>query len=362
VDVIFSGAGRSGAHRWDGGGTWPGARPLTGAPAGRASSDCRATGGRGAARPERLTRAGKIATRCESEEGGATTCGDVFAGIGGMSLGLERAGFTVRWQVEVDPYCETILARHWPAIPRRRDVRFAGRTSLERVDLIAGGFPCQDVSIAGKGAGLAGHRSGLWHAFARLVGELRPRWVLVENVPALRGRGADTVLGDLEAAGYAAWPCVVGARHVGAPHRRDRVWIVGRVADAGYGRRHQGGESTMLGDGAPPEWLQDVGQSRHADGASRVADPGGDTLWEQPRGRGGASRPGARFPAAPREQQHEWEAPRTVESRMGGATHGISARLARTRWRNELRALGNAVVPQVVEAIGRAILAVDATP
>ena len=131
---------------------------------------------------------------------GGMTCGDLFAGIGGMSLGLERAGFTVRWQVETDPYCENILARHWPHVHRRQDVRFAGTATLERVDLIAGGFPCQDISAAGKGAGLErGHRSGLWREFARIVRELRPSWVLVENVPALRRRGADLVLGDLHA-------------------------------------------------------------------------------------------------------------------------------------------------------------------
>jgi DNA (cytosine-5)-methyltransferase 1 len=167
------------------------------------------------------------------------TCGDLFAGIGGMSLGLERAGFAVRWQVEREPYCENVLARHWPHVARRRDVRFAGAGTLEPVDLIAGGFPCQDVSTAGKGAGIeAGHRSGLWREFARIVRELSPRWVLVENVPAVRRRGADLVLGDLEAAGYACWPLVVGARHVGAPHRRDRVWIVGRLAvDSGQQER-----------------------------------------------------------------------------------------------------------------------------
>src|SRR5215468_1593955 len=160
------------------------------------------------------------------------TVGDLFAGIGGMSLGLERAGFTIRWQVEVEAYCENVLARHWPDVLRRRDVRFAGAATLPPVDLIAGGFPCQDISAAGRGIGIErGHRSGLWREFARIVRELRPSWVLIENVPALRSRGADRVLGDLEAAGYACWPLVVGARHVGAPHRRDRVWIVGRVAD-----------------------------------------------------------------------------------------------------------------------------------
>src|SRR5262245_24116685 len=136
------------------------------------------------------------------------------------------------WQVEADPWRENQLARHWPHVQRRRDVRFAGATNLARVDLIAGGFPCQDISTAGNGAGITGRRSGLWVEFARIVRELEPRWVLVENVPALRGRGADTVLGDLASAGYEAGPLVVGGRHVGAPLGRERVWIIGRMAGA----------------------------------------------------------------------------------------------------------------------------------
>jgi len=289
------------------------------------------------------------------------TCGDLFAGIGGMSLGLERAGFTVRWQVEVEPYCENILARHWPDVPRRSDVRFAGAANLERVDLIAGGFPCQDISAAGKGVGIErGHRSGLWREFARIVRELRPRWVLVENVPALRRRGADTVLGDLEAAGYACWPLVVGARHVGAPHRRDRIWIVGRLENA-----------AGVGSGAPRTEPHGSGELR-AEWPDRtgagVADGDDDGLeGERPAaGRSGASgniadgcRQRGFWPAGPGQPQHEWEQARTVESPVGRAAHGISARLASARWRNELKALGNAVVPQVIEAIGRAILAVS---
>jgi DNA (cytosine-5)-methyltransferase 1 len=276
------------------------------------------------------------------------TCGDLFAGIGGMSLGLERAGFTVRWQVETEPYCENVLARHWPAVARRRDVRFAGAASLERVDLIAGGFPCQDVSIAGRGAGLErGHRSGLWWEFARIVRELGPRWVLVENVPALRRRGADTVLGDLEAAGYACWPLVVGARHVGAPHRRDRVWIVGHAT---------GRDGTADGPGSRAEG----GRDRVDTAGVGMADAECRGVRDESGRSDGPGRPGAAFPAAPGEPQHAWEEPRTVESSLGRAAHGLSARLAGARWRAELKALGNAVCPQVVEVIGRAILAVEA--
>jgi DNA (cytosine-5)-methyltransferase 1 len=292
------------------------------------------------------------------------TCGDLFAGIGGMSLGLERAGFTVRWQVEREPYCENVLARHWPDVVRRRDVRFAGTGTLEPVDLIAGGFPCQDISTAGKGAGLdAGHRSGLWREFARIVRELRPRWVLVENVPALRRRGADTVLGDLEAAGYACWPLVVGARHVGAPHRRDRLWIVGQLADQRRARletRH-GYAAALAGREAQGDLRCDAGRR----GRDSLADA---DLERSRRERRGGLLDGERaahghdvdgFPSRPGEPQRPWEQPRTVESPLGGPAHGLSRRLAGTRWRNELKALGNAVVPQVVEVIGRAILAVE---
>ena len=354
------------------------------------------------------------------------TCGDLFAGIGGMSLGLERAGFTVRWQVEREPYCENVLARHWPDVARRRDVRFVGAATLERVDLIAGGFPCQDISAAGKGVGLGGHRSGLWREFARIVRELRPRWVVVENVPALRTRGADTVLGDLEAAGYACWPCLVGARHVGAPHRRDRIWIVARMAHTASIR---GGTADLSADAQPEragprglslrasaELADDdrascavVGRGRLLNGewaacghdvdrcdGAEVADADGRHLGNarQPRGGGGQGGPDTapasrgrapvavgladgnatrlegrrvlgceraeQWPAGPGSPPHEWEQPRTVESSLGGPTHGISARLASARWRAELKALGNAVVPQVVEVIGRAIMAVEA--
>jgi DNA (cytosine-5)-methyltransferase 1 len=270
------------------------------------------------------------------------TCGDLFAGIGGMSLGLERAGFEVRWQVEREPFCENVLARHWPDVVRRRDVRFAGAGTLEPVDLIAGGFPCQDISAAGKGAGLNGHRSGLWVEFARIIRELGPCWVLVENVPALRSRGADTVLQDLEAAGYAAWPLVVGAHHVGAPHRRERVWIVGRLADAEGGR-----------------WAAE-GERRDAQESMLVCDgmANGDATrlegWGVPQ-----CERADEWPARPGCPPHEWEPPRTVESPLGCRAHGVSARLAGARWREELKALGNAVVPQVVEVIGRAIMEIE---
>ena len=162
------------------------------------------------------------------------TIGSLFSGIGGLELGLEWAGLgPVLWQVEQDAFCSQVLARHWPDAVRHPDVRAVGASNLEPVDLICGGFPCQDISFAGRGAGLGGARSGLWFEYLRIVRELRPRFVVVENVPALVGRGIDAVLGGLAEGGYdARWDCV-RASDVGAPHRRERVFIVAHRSQLG---------------------------------------------------------------------------------------------------------------------------------
>jgi len=238
------------------------------------------------------------------------TVGDCFAGIGGISLGLERAGFTVRWQIEIDPYARGVLEHHWPHVSRWGDIRLVSPDMLDDVECLAGGFPCQPVSVAGRRRGHADAR-WLWPEMFRLVVAKRPRWVLAENVPGLRTLGADRILGDLAGAGYTCWPLVVGARHVGAPHRRDRVWIAARLEHApGLGLEGR--------------------RNRHARQASGA--------W--------------RWPARPGEAQHPWEPPRTDQPTLDGRVDGLPLRLA-------LTALGNAVVPQVVEAIGLAILTAD---
>lgn len=169
---------------------------------------------------------------------------DLFSGIGGFSLGLERAGgFETVAFCEIEPYPRAVLKKHWPHVPCYDDVRTltADRLAADgiTVDVICGGFPCQDISLAGKGAGLAGERSGLWSEYARLIGELRPSFVIVENVAALLGRGLGDVLGDLAALGYdAEWHCVPAAA-VGAPHRRDRVWIVADASQERCGKARQ---------------------------------------------------------------------------------------------------------------------------
>lgn len=152
---------------------------------------------------------------------------DLFSGIGGFSLGLERTGgFETVGFCDSDKKTHLVLKKHWAAVPIYDDVSTLKGSDLGTIDIITGGFPCQDLSVAGKGAGLAGARSGLWFEFHRLIKETQPKWVIAENVAVLRSRGLDQVLRSLDEIGYdAEWHCI-SASAVGAPHRRDRIWIV----------------------------------------------------------------------------------------------------------------------------------------
>ncbi len=155
--------------------------------------------------------------------------GSLFAGIGGIELGLEwTGGFETVWQVEIDEYARRVLEKHWPNVRRWDDVRTFPPEPVDewRCDLICGGFPCQDISNAGKRAGLDGERSGLWTDYVRVVCALRPRYILVENVAALLERGMGRVLGDLAKSGYDAEWQVLPASAFGAPHQRERLFFV----------------------------------------------------------------------------------------------------------------------------------------
>ena len=156
-------------------------------------------------------------------------CGSLFSGVGGFDLGLERAGHRVVWQAESDSRCRSVLRRHWPGVTIYEDVRDVGADAVP-VDLICGGFPCQDLSVAGRRAGLDGARSGLWHEFRRIVSELLPTWVLVENVPGLRssagGRDIAVILRGLAGLGYlGAWRSV-DAQHFSLAQRRERIFLL----------------------------------------------------------------------------------------------------------------------------------------
>ena len=178
----------------------------------------------------------------------ATTCtfGSLFAGVGGFDLGFERAGMACEWQVEIDDYANQVLEKHWPDVHRERDIRTSGGHNLQSVDVICGGFPCQDISYAGRGAGLDGERSGLFFEAIRVVRELQPRMVVLENVAALLTRGLDRVLGTLAEIGFdAEWHCIPAAA-VGAPHSRDRTFIIAYTNGDGVVQRPVIGEMEWL--------------------------------------------------------------------------------------------------------------------
>lgn len=161
--------------------------------------------------------------------------GSLFSGIGGFDLGFERAGMECAWQVEFDAAASGVLAEHWPNLKNIGDVRNAGKANLEPVELICGGFPCQDLSVAGKRKGLAGERSGLWFEFYRILAELKPAWVVIENVPGLLssdgGRDFAVVLRGLVELGYGVCWRVLDSQYFGLAQRRKRVFIVGHLGD-----------------------------------------------------------------------------------------------------------------------------------
>jgi DNA (cytosine-5)-methyltransferase 1 len=282
---------------------------------------------------------------------------DLFSGIGGFSLGLERAGMRTVAFCEREPFCRQVLAERWPGIPCYDDVRTltADRLAADgiNVDAICGGFPCQDISVAGSGAGLGGARSGLWSEYARLIGELRPRYVIVENVSALLSRGLDRVLGDLAALGYdAEWHCIP-ASAVGAPHRRDRIWIVaypGRPEwrEVGSARQRVAWAECLSqwqkGAGGFGAGCEDVADTDRDDDGDNAREIQGQASTEPD---GADWREAGRVPSSIRW----WSS----EPDVGRVAHGIPARVDR------LKSLGNAVVPQIPEIIGRAIMRAKVT-
>lgn len=286
---------------------------------------------------------------------------DLFSGIGGFSLGLERTGgFETVAFCEIKEFPRKVLAKHWPGVPIFHDIRELKGKDVGAVDVICGGFPCQDISFAGKGAGIEGERSGLWSEYARLIGEIRPRYVLVENVAALLGRGLDRVLGDLAALGYdAEWHCIP-ASAVGAPHRRDRIWIVAYTRS----EQHKSSGDALTGSIA----AQLLGSAMAYSQGERCGEKGqhSQRSEEWPAGGGHVSDcDGAKFPLSGAFQAGEnWEQGWglsaasdwwSVEPELGRVAHGIPDRAHR------LKALGNAVVPQIPELIGRAILEAEAS-
>jgi DNA (cytosine-5)-methyltransferase 1 len=267
---------------------------------------------------------------------------DLFSGIGGFSLGLERAGMRTVAFCELDEYCRAVLRKHWPELPCFNDIRAIesdGLARLGRVDVVCGGFPCQPFSHAGERKGKADNRH-LWPEMRRVIALARPAWVIGENVAGLIALALDDVLADLEGLGYAARPFVIPAVAVDARHRRDRVWIV--AADT-YRAELRIEPGRRNGAGGPDPTEPALNGS-----AGDVAD----SVLERLEGRDfalGVQAMGAPRNESPRgsgEVRNTW----ATEPDVGRVAHGVPARMDR------LRCLGNAVVPQVVEEIGRAIM------
>tara|TARA_Y100001938_G_scaffold142713_1_gene214415 strand:+ start:68 stop:970 length:903 start_codon:yes stop_codon:yes gene_type:complete len=294
---------------------------------------------------------------------------DLFSGIGGFSYALERLCSAGAFQTiafcEQDKFCQAVLRKHWPNTPIYDDVRTIDTDRLGRVDIIVGGFPCQPWSQAGEQRGAEDDRD-LWPEMARLVGELRPRWLVGENVRGFVNQpmGLERSLSDLEGIGYQAVPFIIGACSVDAPHRRDRVWIIAHADSQGEpdGSVDEVPRPRKLVADANGEGLQGhtnanrqrLGQSRRQQindqSFSRRKKNVADTDSERRRLRYTQRQNAEDDGQSPRGQKHRgWD----FEPPVGRVAHGVPNRVDR------LKALGNAVVPQVVAQIGRAIMEAD---
>lgn len=278
---------------------------------------------------------------------------DLFSGIGGFSLGLERAGMETIAFCEYDEKCRQVLKKHWPDVPIHEDVRtLDGRQYHGAIELICGGYPCQPFSHAGKRKGKEDDRH-LWPEFFRLIREIKPNWVIAENVAGHINMGLDEVLSDLEGEGYTWQPFIIPACAINAPHRRDRVWIVanhnelpGQIGGDDQANEEEGRTGSLVG-----------GECRADDRWKPV--PEEDGLLANPQGKQSSPRNNRQKQGSSSEQgqvqlgrdggRHnfgQWD----VEPRMGRVAPRVPGGLDR------LKQLGNAVVPQIVEIIGRAIM------
>ena len=260
---------------------------------------------------------------------------DLFTGIGGFSLAaswvwgeeLDLAGFC-----EQDVYCGKVLKKNFPDVPIYPDIKELRGEWFQDIDLITGGFPCQDISVAGKGAGIDGDRSGLWSELCRIISEVRPRYALIENVPMLIHRGLERVLLDLTEIGYDAEWQVIGADDVGARHKRKRIWI---VAYPGHLRgRHDESRDVGLRSGKQAE--TSIGNASQFEAAGPGEEPK-TMAYTQHAGRHDTGT----VPHTDERIGDIW----TVEPSMGRVANGIPKRVDR------LRGLGNAIVPQVAALI-----------
>ena len=294
--------------------------------------------------------------------------GSLFSGIGGLDLGLERAGMTVTWQSEIDPYACKVLAKHWPGVPNHGDIKNIDWRTVEPVDIICGGYPCQPFSTAGKRRGINDPRH-LWPWVRDAISALRPRYAILENVRGHLSMGGLTVIGELAEIGYDAEWRVVSAAGLGAPHRRDRIIIIaypnGGRSQVSAQRQQpseqlpsRNGRERQVGNVANTEIKQRNGgefghrakegvaqrpigiEVRRKRGVMAYADHCGHVYTEVSQ----------QSDIRRRCQESGWEQ-WEVEPDVGRVADGVPHRVDR------LRGLGNAVVPQVAEYIGWLVMA-----
>ena len=297
----------------------------------------------------------------------------LFSGIGGLELGLEAAvpGLRTCWQVEQDDFCRRVLAKHWPDAERFEDVRTVELEDIRGADVLCGGFPCQDISVAGKGAGLAGERSGLWWEMHRIISLALPRIVVAENVSALTSRGLSEVLSSLAECGYTCEWDTISAAAVGAVHRRDRLFIIAR----------RGFTDTDSLRESQQERVISKKRGRAGDcGEADVTNPGGDGLHrsaragfrEEPKPKLRGNKNAANPNGAALRDESKRDARRRLDIQASReaepANNGKAGRIELNPWQTlggvcpvddgipgrvaRLRALGNAVVPQVAYRVG----------
>ena len=315
------------------------------------------------------------------------TVGSLFSGIGGLDLGLERAGMEVIWQSEIDPYASKVLEKHWPKVPNYGDIKTINWGDVVRPDVICGGYPCQPFSTAGKRNGTDDPRH-LWPWVREAISELQPKYAILENVRGHVSLGLSTVLGEMASIGYDAEWQIVSAASVGAPHLRERVIIVAYPSEQFSNERGHDDNSRALrqrqalqeptrGSNSPStnafgaladtdgigslhgrsqiftakRWLNALGHTwaggfNVANTKSIGLQSGGDMASikdTQPRhgitGDNSGTQPGGSW----------WQ----IEPDVGRVAHGVPSRVDR------LRGLGNAVVPQVAELIGRMVIDYD---
>ena len=288
--------------------------------------------------------------------------GSLFSGIGGLDLGLERAGMTIAWHSEIDLYACKVLAKHWPGVPNHGDIKNIDWQTIEPVDVICGGYPCQPFSTAGKRRGTNDPRH-LWPWVRDAISALRPRYAILENVRGHLTMGGLTVISELAEIGYDAEWRVVSAAGLGAPHRRDRLVIVAypNSSNATDGRKRKAlpSQNSSRGNdrgGSGRNFRKiGVGSTRQSTSIVANADNAGSGTLRHRTNENGSPEVQRRqvFPlvgvsgCSAFKYARQWE----VEPDVGRVADGVSARVDR------LRGLGNAVVPQVAEYIGRLVMA-----